>query len=411
MSASPPPLDLRVFLASPGDVEDERKAARELMETALPKDPLLPCRVTFDVVAWDHPAAPTPMPAQITPQEAVIRFKTRPADCDIVLVILRARMGTLLDVSRLKKPDGSAYLSGTEWEFEDAWNATPRPEVMVYRCGNVPSVPLNDPRRKEKQAQYDALEAFLSRFENPDGSWSGGINYFSDAADFRAKLQTYLNQVIVSRCEAKGITEKPPKPILLPYPSLGTLFKGRDAFMRRLHASLTRPAGGAAAIAGRAVYGMGGVGKTRAAVEYAWAHHDDYTAVALLDSETPEKLQSSLAALAGPLRLSAQAAPEEAVRVEAVLDWLNTHPVWLLILDNIDSQPALDHAHRLLGRLTGGHVVLTSRLANFPRGVERLELDVLSLDDATEFLLEATTGRRKAADDPAQARALAEALG
>src|ERR1700757_4846427 len=83
------------------------------------------------------------------------RFKTRPADCDIVLVILRARMGTVLDVASLKKPDGSPYLSGTEWEFEDAWNANPQPEIMVYRSVNVPAVPLNDPDRKEKQSQYD----------------------------------------------------------------------------------------------------------------------------------------------------------------------------------------------------------------------------------------------------------------
>ncbi len=67
MPASPPPLHLRVFLASPGDVGEERRAARELMEIVLPKDPLLPCRVTFDVVAWDHPAASTPMPARIPP--------------------------------------------------------------------------------------------------------------------------------------------------------------------------------------------------------------------------------------------------------------------------------------------------------------------------------------------------------
>ena len=53
MSANSPPLQLRVFLASPSDVEDERKAARDLTETVLPKDPLLPCRVTFEVVAWD----------------------------------------------------------------------------------------------------------------------------------------------------------------------------------------------------------------------------------------------------------------------------------------------------------------------------------------------------------------------
>ncbi len=207
--------------------------------------------------------------------------------------------------------------------------------------------------------------------------------------------------------------ELPSKLILLPYPSLGTLFKGRDAFLQRLRASLTRPDGGAAAIAGRAVHGLGGVGKTRAAVEYAWAHRADYTALALLDAETPEKLHASLAALVGPLRLPEQAVPDEAARMEAALAWLNANPGWFLILDNIDSEPALDAANRLLGRLQGGHVVLTSRLsAGFARGVERLDLDVLSLDDAALFLLEATeTSRRKAADDAAQAHALAEELG
>ena len=158
------------------------------------------------------------------------------------------------------------------------------------------------------------------------------------------------------------------------------------------------------------MHGLGGVGKARAAVEYAWAHLDDYTALALLDAEMPETLQSSLAESVGPLRLSVQA-PEEVVRVEAVLDWLNTNPGWLLILDNIDSDPALAAAYRLLGRLRGGHVVLTSRLTRFPRGVERLDLDVLTLDDAADFLLAATAGRRRADDDAAQARGVAEALG
>ncbi len=176
--------------------------------------------------------------------------------------------------------------------------------------------------------------------------------------------------------------------------------------MRRLRDSLTRPGGGTVA-----VLGMGGVGKTRAAVEYARAHRGGYSAVALLDSETPDRLRSSLAALAGPLRLSALAAPEEAIRVEAVLDWLNTHPTWLLILDNIDAEPALEAAHALLGRLAGGHVVLTSRLRPFPLGIGTLDLEVLAAEDATAFLLEATPGRRHAPDDPTRAHDLAEALG
>jgi hypothetical protein len=98
--------------------------------------------------------------------------------------------------------------------------------------------------------------------------------------------------------------------------------------------------------------------------------------------------------------------------MEAVLAWLNANPGWFLILDNIDAEPALAAAHRLLGRLTGGHVVLTSRLGRFPRGVERLDMDVLDPDAAAAFLLEATSGgRRPAAEDAAQARALAEDLG
>jgi tetratricopeptide (TPR) repeat protein len=203
-----------------------------------------------------------------------------------------------------------------------------------------------------------------------------------------------------------------PKLIALPYPSLGTLFKGRDGFLRRLRASLTRADGRTAAIAGRAVHGLGGVGKTRAAVEYAWAHRAEYTALALLDAETGEKLHAGLAALVGPLRLPEREALEEEARKEAALAWLNTNPGWLLILDNIDIDGALDATNRLLGRLQGGHVVLTSRLARFPRGVERLDLDVLDPDDAAAFLLEATEGgRRKAADDAAQARVLAEELG
>jgi tetratricopeptide (TPR) repeat protein len=203
------------------------------------------------------------------------------------------------------------------------------------------------------------------------------------------------------------------KAIVLPYPSLGSLFKGRAGFLARLRASLTRPDGGKAATSGRAVHGLGGVGKTRAAVEYAWAHAGDYTALILLDAETGDKLAAGLAALVGPLRLvDAQATTDATARAEAAVAWLNANPGWFLILDNIDAEPALEAAHHLLGRLSGGHVVLTSRLARFPRGVERLDLDVLTLDDASAFLLEATaTGRRLAPDDAAQARALAEELG
>jgi hypothetical protein len=68
--------------------------------------------------------------------------------------------------------------------------------------------------------------------------------------------------------------------------------------------------------------------------------------------------------------------------------------------------------NQLMGRLAGGHVLLTSRLDRFARQVEALELDALTADAAAAFLLEATDARRRrAAYDDAGARELADELG
>jgi tetratricopeptide (TPR) repeat protein len=202
------------------------------------------------------------------------------------------------------------------------------------------------------------------------------------------------------------------KRIMLPYASLGSLFKGREAFLRLLRQSLTRADRGTTAIVSKALHGLGGIGKTRAAVEYAWAYREDYTALLFAQADSPEELRRNLASLAGPLLLAEREAAEEEVRLNAVLAWLGANPGWLLIFDNIDTPTAMAEVDRQMGRLAGGHVLLTSRLDSFPRQVEPLELDVVSPDAAAAFLLEATDARRrKATDDDAGARDIAEELG
>jgi tetratricopeptide (TPR) repeat protein len=204
----------------------------------------------------------------------------------------------------------------------------------------------------------------------------------------------------------------PVKPIVLPYASLGSLFKGREAFLQRLRERLTREDGGRTAIVSKALYGMGGIGKTRAAVEYAWACREDYTALLFVQADSPQEFRRNMAGLAGPLLLPEREAAEEEVRLNAVLAWLAANPGWLLILDNIDTPDAVVEVDWLLGRLLGGHVLLTSRLDRFARQVEPLELDVLTLDAAAGFLLEATEApRHKAADDDVAARKVADELG
>jgi hypothetical protein len=156
------------------------------------------------------------------------------------------------------------------------------------------------------------------------------------------------------------------------------------------------------------------VGKTRLAVEYAWRHAAEYSALLLVTADTPEAQRRTLAALCAPraLDLPEHQAAEEEVREAAALRWLQEHTGWLMILDNVDTDEAATAAEGLLAELRGGHVLLTGRLASWSGRVEALELDLLDVEDAIAFLLARTEGhRRKRLDDDAQAAVLAEELG
>ncbi|MGF6939334.1 tetratricopeptide (TPR) repeat protein [Paraburkholderia sp. UCT70] len=203
--------------------------------------------------------------------------------------------------------------------------------------------------------------------------------------------------------------------------SLGPLFKGRDDFLAQIRAALGEMQHTgvvrAAVITATAttVYGLGGIGKTRAAIEYAHRHADDYTALLMVRADSPEKLDDNLAELCGPmvLDLPEHQNPDAEVRIAAAQGWLRQHPGWFLILDNVDTEDAAAAVESLLGRLEdAGQVLITSRIRNWSAAVSTLQLDVLPLDDSVAFLLERTEGLRlKRPDDAAQARAVAEALG
>lgn len=63
----------------------------------------------------------------------------------------------------------------------------------------------------------------------------------------------------------------------LPYPR-NPFFTGRDEILNRLHNALTQD-GTAALTQTQAISGLGGIGKTQIAIEYAYRHREDYDAV------------------------------------------------------------------------------------------------------------------------------------
>jgi tetratricopeptide (TPR) repeat protein len=236
-------------------------------------------------------------------------------------------------------------------------------------------------------------------------------------ADWRAEFRTAprVRRVKAKTAPAVAAEEKssPHKPRNLPFASLGSLFKGRSDELARLHAALSAGGSDGVAIAGHALHGLGGIGKTQLAIEYAHAHDEDYRALLFLPCGSRELVASGLAALAGPdvLDLPEQHETDEARRANAALRWLSANPGWLLILDNVDDEAALAAMEALRPRLKGGSVLITGRLNAWPTGVASIELDVLDPVSAAAFLLDRTEGARwKTAEDGARAADIAREL-
>jgi len=206
------------------------------------------------------------------------------------------------------------------------------------------------------------------------------------------------------------------QPANLPSGYIGRLFLGRDEFLETLRQSLLG-ASHATAITQKAaatgISGLGGIGKTHAAVAYADRHREHYTALLFASADTPEKLRSSLANLCGVLHLDENGSlpPDEPTRMHAALDWLATHPGWLLIIDNVDDETAALAVQEKLGQLTAGHVLITSRIHGWSDQVENIDLSVLTPPAAADLLLQLTKRRlQDPAQDPGKALILANLL-
>jgi tetratricopeptide (TPR) repeat protein len=324
------------------------------------------------------------------------------AGCDRVIALVGDAYGFEPDPAGLAA--GTPRRSYAQWEYFFATgerldgSRQPRKDLFVYFAS--PDYLRDNPVRQTPEAarlQQDFRA--LVRQSGKDHSPFGSLH------ELRA----------LALRDGFSVPERRPQPVNLPYKTLGTLFKGRDQFLEDLGARLRAGDGRAVGVlAAQSIHGLGGVGKTRLAVEYAWRHQAEYTALLFVAADSPASLRRNLAELVSPLVLDlkeAQQAKEEEFRAAAATHWLEAHPGWFLILDNVDTEEVALEVEGLLTHLQHGHVVITSRLKAWGAGVEPLELDVLDAAAAAAFLLERTAGRRRpAAGDGTDAQALAAAL-
>jgi Tfp pilus assembly protein PilF len=190
---------------------------------------------------------------------------------------------------------------------------------------------------------------------------------------------------------------------MIPYPR-NPFFTGRDELLTHLHTLLHKEQRGTSGQI-QAISGLGGIGKTQIAIEYAYRYRQDYQVVLWGRAESIEGLNASYSEFAKqlnlPLKFAKQlnlplketqrrkeAQEQEKIIAQAVKSWLHTHQKWLLILDNADKPELL---RDFLPPGIAGHILLTTRitdLAGLGLGLAHpIKVELFSLKEGILFLL------------------------
>ena len=152
------------------------------------------------------------------------------------------------------------------------------------------------------------------------------------------------------------------------------------------------------------LHGLGGIGKTQLAVEFARRHHLKFTSVLWLDGRTEDALKQNIGYFASRIPegqitetsrmyITSSSGDIDAV-VRDMMGWLSRpdNTDWLLVLDNVDNghqeHDAASGAYDVTRYLSGadhGSVLITTRLAKLGDLGRSLRLDKVGKDQAREI--------------------------
>jgi tetratricopeptide (TPR) repeat protein len=185
-----------------------------------------------------------------------------------------------------------------------------------------------------------------------------------------------------SKLEQANLLEPLPAIWNVPY-QRNPFFTGRQDVLLQLH-SLLRANTAVAMAQTQAISGLGGIGKTQIASEYAYRYYNDYRLVLWVKSSSREELVADYIAIAVLLDLPKNSIQDQSVAVNTVKRWLETHPGWLLILDNADD---LAMVRDYLPFGNKGHILLTTRSQTMSGLAQRVEIEKMGREDGVLFLL------------------------
>ena len=154
----------------------------------------------------------------------------------------------------------------------------------------------------------------------------------------------------------------------------------------------------------QSIAGLGGVGKSSVALEYAYRYSHEYDIIWWINAETEQTALNDIKGFALEKKLIEEDVEDNRLILREVQKWLNENEKWLFIYDNADSDDFDKWLEKCLPQYDMGHIIITTRSSYFPQS-KRINIDLFSEEEAVAFL-KTRTGK-----DDEQAKDLAKCLG
>lgn len=158
-------------------------------------------------------------------------------------------------------------------------------------------------------------------------------------------------------------------------------FVGRVSILKEINDLLSSNEGNSVAVVG--LSGLGGVGKSQLALEYAYGHQKDIKIICWLKAEESDSLELGYFELGDYLNVPFNKEMKKEERIKRIRCILEERKDWLLIFDNARTKEDIDN---YLPRKKAGQVLVTSRNLNWENMTKVIEVDVFTPSESVEYI-------------------------
>jgi len=243
-----------------------------------------------------------------------------------------------------------------------------------------------------KSAVFGKLKALpsdgkaVTRWSNRDEAFLNVAKGIRRTVRELAPPPTHPTEVISSLTSSNASEQRNPN-VPAPYWNVpykqNPFFTGREEILGQLYKTFKEGKGRRAKLP-LVLSGLGGVGKTQTAVEYAYRYRNEYQAVLWARAESQEVLISDFMTITEILEVTEKNVKDQRIVIDGVKHWLNNHANWLLVLDNVEDFEMISN---FVPSEHKGHVLLTTQMQATSGWAQRVIIEPMEPNEGALLLL------------------------